>query len=356
MTPEEQELEALLAGGDGAEAAPVVVQAPTPAALSPQYKEQVMAQHQSNLARYKKQQDEQELLKKLRAEMVLNELNNTTVRADFTPGAAYLSSLTGVDTVTGAKALRDQQAGVIKRNQDLYDDLVKPGQVKEYDGANLLKLLQDPKPDNSAAKQGHTNARFDKAMTARLEQEIQKDLERDIYKPLTEREQQFGLIDKALKDGSYTTVSQVMSQFARGVAGEKGVLTDQDVARVFPNTGINSLAKLENYVNAEGKADPAIVAKLQQLANIARGNASKVYGDYVSEKEKLYKSRRTARNLGLFDKDQIGGQAFDEARGKAGRFAPQTQEAAAPAGGFDAKKKSRLEELRAKQAKGELKS
>lgn len=228
----------------------------------------------------------------------------------------------GMDTVYGTNVAQALKPGANK-DADLIDQLLKEKRAEPKKTTSSALVAQQ-------SKQTGIQERFDTSQQNIFQKEIQGDLEKDIVEPLNIRLQQFSTIQSALDTDDYLTIGMTMSQFARGVAGEKGVLTDNDVARVFPNTAMNSITKLQAYLTGGGTVDPEVKAKLKTLLEITKQNSAKVYADYAKGKKENYSKRNLSKRYGVFNKGGYGDEVFKNADSVIKSFGPQEQKPAPP--------------------------
>jgi hypothetical protein len=155
----------------------------------------------------------------------------------------------------------------------------------------------------------------------RLEKDLRTDIDKNVITPITHRSEQFGIIDDAFKTGDYQAINSVLSQFSRGVAGEKGVLTDQDIVRVMPRSFEGDVAKWKAYISNTPSAQmpPEYVDSLRNMVGIARQNAAKVYGEMLESKERLYRASPSYQTL----MQGGGSEMFKTARDRVTSFGDQ---------------------------------
>lgn len=239
-------------------------------------------------------EEEQRLAsRKLIEDQLASEMQNRITNVDISPVGAMLDAIHGTNQ---AAALQQGYQNINKQDEridDLYDQLVS---TQSKGQASIPSaLLSDP------TKQNSVGGRFDSAATNTIEKEIQSDYTRNIIDPLNERKQQFTVMQAALNSGDVQQIQMILGQFARGISGEKGVLTDRDIARVFPETATQMMAKWKAFITGQEPADPKIIQKSQMLLDIARNNAQKVYGDLSDKKKAQYLARTNVKkyNLGV---------------------------------------------------------
>jgi hypothetical protein len=166
--------------------------------------------------------------------------------------------------------------------------------------ASLLRAGQQA--DENQRKEKASDRRFDLSIMEskdKLEKEIQEKFNKDLITPLIERSQQFKTIETALAKGDINQIGMILGQFARGISGEKGVLTDRDIARVFPDTASQMISRWQAFITGNGPADPKIIEKAKDLVEAARSNANNVYGEVAQTTSNQFKNRSKAKEFGL---------------------------------------------------------
>jgi len=232
------------------------------------------------------QQDEVDRRDLLRNQLAAQLQTNST-NIDWTPLAASLKDWTGSDApLIAAKSNAQMNQTNQARTNELFDQLTARGKPGGLTPRDILS-------------QGSRQSRYEDSQEEKLETKLRTDLDKDIFDPISKRKEQFNLIDDAFNSNDYQQIWNVMSQFARGVSGEKGVLTDTDIARVMPRNVWGDVGKIKAYFSSTPSAemDPKYIVKLRELVEKARSNASTVYRDRVNEKKKLYGASRSYEPL-----------------------------------------------------------
>src|SRR5690606_29730365 len=106
--------------------------------------------------------------------------------------------------------------------------------------------------------------------------------------------------------------SMILSQIARSIGGEKGVLSDGDVQRVFPKDYATSVSQLVAKLGAETEISETNKRALSKLLERAQENAAKYYKQSLETKRKFY-SQGAYREL--FEPGAAGQYIFDTAAG-----------------------------------------
>jgi hypothetical protein len=105
------------------------------------------------------------------------------------------------------------------------------------------------------------------------------------------RAEQFNNIDTAFKSGDYAQIMPILSQFARGIANEKGVLTDKDRDILIPKNFQGDFAKFVAYFNKTPSAEvpPEYTASLRKMIATAKANARNMYKKMLETKKGAYR-------------------------------------------------------------------
>lgn len=139
---------------------------------------------------------------------------------------------------------------------------------------------------NAKSKQDAEERRMDET-ERRKEDNIRKDVSA-ISGDFQKRQEQFSNINAAVQGGDTRQVTMILSQIARNVGGEKGALSDNDVARVFPADYATTLNQLYAKLGQEGKISASLKKSLMNLVEVAETNANKYYMQNLDTKKKYY--------------------------------------------------------------------
>jgi len=205
---------------------------------------------------------------------------------------------------------------------------------KEIDA--LRKSLAGGKAQSS---QDRRDARFLHSQGLRGNNNMRKDKNR-LIDSLSKVKGSFANLEDALDAGDFVRLQNSLSNYARVISGEKGVLTDRDIVRVLPNNMRLTLAKAESYVSKHGTTDipQDMLMALRSGITDARKNLVNVSQDQMD-------------NL-LSDAEHIGAtkEFADKMRRDGRKFITGVGDRKPRAKPSKPKKLSRLEELRAKKA------
>jgi hypothetical protein len=264
---------------------------------------------------------------------------------DFSALAAYFdSTVDGSKLLQGYKAPESEEAkaekmlglqGAIQKARDGITD-------KEIDTMKALLSNNTTKQQLAAMQAAGRDARFGQSQTLKKEDTLRKDLA-GIGDKVAEANSLMSTIEENLASGDYQKVANTLSNFSRAVGGEKGVLTDQDIARVLPKNFQGSLARFESYFGSTptSQIPPEYTKALLELTQTAKRRASEKFAKEVALREKGYGAPTSAyRDI----MPGVGRALFDELKGSVEGMKPQTM---APP--VDPAK--RLAELRAKAGK-----
>lgn len=154
--------------------------------------------------------------------------------------------------------------------------------------------------------------RFETGQTRKSDEYIDKFVG-DIEKAAADEAKTFNVMDSAFNSGSYAQIVSSLANYARSVSGEKGVLTDQDIARIMPRNYQGGVAKFLSYFNeiptSELPAD--FTTELQSLLNKAKNETSKKYADRLSQKRARLTKLPTYSNT----MKEYGSNVFEDAEG-----------------------------------------
>lgn len=217
---------------------------------------------------------------------------------DLTPLAALVDSQTGSKFAASYKVptgAADKQKEVLalqnalQKNRDaLSDDHVNllKSQLGGYSQNSLEKTLLDiyqatNKPPGGQAAGGAQQNSFNREYRGKLNA---------LQDAMKTRKEQFSNIETALAQGSYADVTRTLAQFAHGIAGEKGVLTEGDISRTIPRSFRGDLSAFESYFNDHADTDipDEYVQSIKKLTALAKQNARKVYNDHMDYLEGVY--------------------------------------------------------------------
>lgn len=263
---------------------------------------------------------------------------------DFSALAAYFdSTVEGSKIGQGYKAPESEEEkaqkmlglqGAIQKARDGISD-------KEIDSMKA-QLSNNTVKQQLTAMQGMGRAeRFNESQTLKKEDTLRKDVA-GIGDKVAEANALMGGIEENLASGDYQKVANTLSNFSRAVGGEKGVLTDQDIARVLPKNFQGSIARFTSYFGATPSAQipPEYTKALVELTQTAKRRAAEKFGKEIALRKKGYGAPTSAyRDI----MPGVGTALFNELESNVQGMNPAPQAGAAA---VDPAK--RLAELRAK--------
>ena len=100
-----------------------------------------------------------------------------------------------------------------------------------------------------------TQERFDTKLGKEIDDKVAKQYN-EATKDLSDLGSKYKNLEDSLRSGSIIKINSSLSNFARLIAGEKGVLTDQDIARAMPTTLANRIGTLAVYFGDPTKPPP----------------------------------------------------------------------------------------------------
>lgn len=213
---------------------------------------------------------------------------------DFSPLAGAFDQIWGTNQAASLKS--DTPQSRIEKLMELQN---KVQMAKDQMSENRIKMAKEGL-GNLIQRAGINNSRQERFDTAQIEK---ADLEmRNTFNKLegaaTELASTYSRLNNAFqpdREGKVSAyeVKQAMSNFARSVGGEKGVLTDSDVGRQLPATAQSQLAQLENYLFSlqdDAKIPAASIAPLRNIMEKAKGVASDRYKQDLSRLKRNYET------------------------------------------------------------------
>jgi hypothetical protein len=158
----------------------------------------------------------------------------------------------------------------------------------------MLTSLENRADQNASARErGQTLGymRFREGLATNAQKDVNGFLTK-IDKTSEEDSSRFNQMEDSFSRGDLQSVMSNLGNYARSVSGEKGVLTDTDIARIIPknwNSSIASFFARFNEVPTE-QLPPEFTKNLQELLVLARNKQAKALENRV----KSYQSRTNA--------------------------------------------------------------
>lgn len=258
---------------------------------------------------------------------------------DLTPTAAFLDSMYGTKL---APASADLAANRLKE-EALLNDLLGKRTEAQTKAAAQAALSRD------AYKQDRQQARYDPSQQEAFERNLQTDFDKNISMPAETKAKQFADIEASIASNDYKSITAMLPQIARGL-GQTGVLTDRDVALVFPQTVATKLSDIEAYLSGTSTPPPELKRYLTALVARGRNNFAQQLEGQAKRKLDTYKARNQAKVYNIFAPGGFGktleettNQSIQSLKG-----APQQE------GEMTDAQKARLAELKALKAAGKI--
>lgn len=103
------------------------------------------------------------------------------------------------------------------------------------------------------------------------EKNLKEDLDK-IQKPFEEHLSQLQGIDAGLSRGDIQSLGTAVSQYSREVAGEKGVLTNEDIDRTMPKNIFKDFASIKSYFskNPAASIPPEYIKGMLEMTKLAK--------------------------------------------------------------------------------------
>jgi spore coat protein CotF len=202
------------------------------------------------------------------------------VQADLS-GFFDMAALAGASPRVGARYQAPKQQNI--------NDMLAPMQKAEGALADdQINYLKTKLAGQAAKKNDYTQSRFDEAKNI----DAYKYVKGAFDKPLKDINE-FNLASRgvasALETGDVFSVQNALSNFAR-MGGEKGVLTDQDIARVMPGNLETNIVKVRAWLSGDPTIPmpkemvDSIKGRIGELEIVAR----KKLEDQVRQQEEMF--------------------------------------------------------------------
>jgi len=263
---------------------------------------------------------------------LLDNVKNMPQSVDWTPTAALFDKWTGggnqltkaaestrgmspEDRIALVAKLEDQISG---KQNELAKNL---GSRIDLNNANKMQL--------ALAKMAGTDARFGQSQLLKKEDKLREDVTKSVTSPLLEDTQKIGIMEEAFASGDSQKIMNVLSQYARSISGEKGVLTDQDIVRVMPKNYQGSVASFKAYISSTPSAElpPEYTKSMRELIDITKQRLAQKYEKALKTKKNIYSSGVYRE---LMTPGSVGDVVFGEAGDALKSFYPQAAGAQSP--------------------------
>lgn len=212
---------------------------------------------------------------------------------DWSPMIAYVDSVSGSNLMKGYQRPQNQQERQAQIQQMEQFLAAQQGKVSETEVDRLKAMINadDQRTAMRMAEMSDRNARFAERESRQMEDTIRKDVaavNENFKADMRDTDALSNVINQP--SPSIIEVQAVLSNFARRIGGDKGALSDGDVARAMPGTAINSIEKFKAWVGQRGTLDPQVRAAMQRLTQFARENTIKYQRERLGEKRMMYAS------------------------------------------------------------------
>jgi len=115
-------------------------------------------------------------------------------------------------------------------------------------------------------------------------------------------------LDEAVADGAVNRVSALLSAVAKGIGKESGMLTNQDIQRVFLENLDTLLTKIKAFVksNPDEQFPPNVLGPLRRLSASARRQIGKGAVRLLTESRNQFRRGKDLAPLGITEKEVDG--------------------------------------------------
>lgn len=258
-------------------------------------------------------------------EAQLEELKAKPGMVNLSPFAALADKWAG----TKLAPVAQQMAGMSQEEK-----AVMTQKLTQALNQNKLATAREIGDQLSRAQAGESAkmARFGLSQDLKKEDNLRNDITKSVMAPMQEDKQNLDVMEAALMSGDYAQVMNTLSNYSRKVAGEKGVLTDQDIKRVLPGNFQGDLARFQSYFNSTPteQIPPEYTKSMRDLMLLTKQKLSERYNQTLKSKGSIYKSG-VYRNL--MQPGYVGDIIFKEAESISKSF--YTPEAAKPKSKLD---------------------
>lgn len=218
----------------------------------------------------------------------------------------------------------DERAYKIAQLQDMITK--RKGDMSAAD-LNFLKSQMSDKMGLRLADQQQRNARYDATRGSKIMDAISEGVNKDVFGQGTPRdfgdtiETKFDLLQGNLGAGDWRSFMSGLGDFARTIASEKGVLTQEDIQRIQPRTLQNDMDKIERYLETSGNGPipKEYIQPYIDIMNRARQKIATQKLNQLDRKEKEYATRPDYAPV--MEDGGYGRQLFQRQRERLSNFA-----------------------------------
>lgn len=152
------------------------------------------------------------------------------------------------------------------------------------------------------------------ALTAQQQENLYKEIRQKSVMPmvqsLTDSGKQLQYIEQVLGRGDIKEIGSALSNFARIVAGEKGVLTQQDINRQLPDNWEKTKADVVAFFKSGGTYDdPRVLESIKSLTEMMKNATRKAYNEKIHAQVQTYQADPFIQKTGMNVEDAYGGAA-----------------------------------------------
>ena len=233
----------------------------------------------------------------LEEQLKLAQANQQT---NLAPAYDLLNSWYGLDAGKSYKA--KDAAPDMQRTQQLMGLLQESKQKLTGSRTQALKaLLEDEQKRSEDGKAKRSEDRF----SYQIQKDFKNDIEKNITNPAQEISKDFSQIDAAIKPDAngqvdLRDVNLVLSQYAKTVAGLKGVLSDTDVKTISLTNLETDLANLQRKFGSDAKVDASIFAPWVKQVGIAKDTSRVGFERALKNKSDFYSDPSFVGGSALF--------------------------------------------------------
>lgn len=236
-------------------------------------------------------------------EQLVNRLDDGRAAAiDWTPLAAQLDAMAGGDVAAKAAAsnyarsLKDE-----KRDQELLDKIAsfnKASSVLSPKDILMTQFKREGIGQTQAKSQEFNEEQKNIDRQIAEDQKAASWVEKEINDPLKQSRNDIAMAESAIDSNDIAALNQSLPSIARGIIGQKGVLSDTDIALTIPKSYASSLAEFLKKINGEAEIPESLKNNVRNLIARARKNIADNARAALKAKQEEAKRTTMARSLG----------------------------------------------------------
>lgn len=223
----------------------------------------------------------------------INEMAKQQPGINWAPGIATADFLLGTEFSKAYKAPKSKE----ERDKELftlknYLQQQKKG-LSDAEIDLLKSQMQSANLPLSLLKGEGTQGRFEAKLGKEIDDKVAKQYN-DATKDMADLGAKYKNLEDNLKSGSIVKINTTLSQFARLIAGEKGVLTDADINRSMPPTLANRIGTLAIYFGDPTKPPPQkVVNEMIDLVKQAKKYLKEGYVNKINNVKADFEAQPT---------------------------------------------------------------